>query len=63
MANESDHAERRLGQRKQRERGCHVYIPGAQLEAAGFDPNGPPPYYRTWANARGRVVVQLYRRK
>lgn len=63
MANESDHAERRRGKRSQRERGCWAYIPGAQLEAAGYGPNEPPPFYRTWANPRGRIVIQLYRRK
>lgn len=63
MANESDHAERRRGLRKQRERGCSIYIPGDQLEAAGYAPTEPPPFYRTWANPHGRILIQLYRRK
>jgi hypothetical protein len=63
MANESDHAERRAAVRAGRQRGCRVYIPGDQLEVAGYPPSEPPPFYRTWANPRGRIVIQLYRRK
>lgn len=56
-----DHAERRRSLRKQRERGCSIYIPSEELEKAGFSPDDPPPFYRTWGGARGRVVIQLYR--
>ena len=58
-----DHAERRQAKRSQRERGCWTYIDGKALERAGFAPDEPAPFYRTWAGPRGRVVVQLYRVK
>jgi hypothetical protein len=57
-----DRARRRRGKRSQRERGCWVYIPAVDLTAAGVDPNGPAPYYRTWGDRRGGVVVRLYDR-
>jgi len=56
-----DHAARRRAVRKGREKGCSVYIKAEDLEAMGFDPSGPPPFFRTWAGPRGRLVVQLYR--
>lgn len=56
-----DTALRRRSRRQQRERGCHVYIPAEDLIATGIDPNDPPPYFRTWAVGRGRVIVRLYR--
>jgi hypothetical protein len=62
MAGRHDHAERRAGVRKGRERGCWVYLTASTLERAGFDPHGPVPFYRTWSNPR-RVLVQLYREK
>lgn len=56
---------RRQSIRKQRERGCSVYIPAEELLKAGIDPDGPAPYYRTWGYRRGprspSVVVSLYR--
>lgn len=58
-----DYAERRASVRRGRERGCWVYIPAVELEKTGFDPYGAPPFYRTWGDARGRIVVQLYRTK
>jgi hypothetical protein len=60
-----DAARRRLSRRAQRQRGCVVYIPAEVLIAAGFDPNEPPPYYRTHGYKRsanaGSVIVSLYR--
>jgi hypothetical protein len=38
-----------------------VYIPAEELAKAGFDPNGPAPFYRTWGTSRGGVLVRLYR--
>lgn len=52
---------RRRSQRLGRERGCWVYVPLEALSAAGIDPDGPPPFYRTWAGRRGSVLVRLYR--
>lgn len=49
--------------RRGRERGCWLYIPAEQLERAGVSRDARPPFYRTWAGPRGRVVVQLYREK
>jgi hypothetical protein len=56
-----DAALRRRGQRKGRETGCWVYIPGEELEKAGRDPSLAPPFYRTWGTKRGVVLVRLYR--
>jgi hypothetical protein len=56
-----DHAQRRASKRTGRERGCWLYIPAVQLLRAGYTAEDPPPYYRVWGNARGRVTVQLYR--
>jgi hypothetical protein len=61
MTKRYDTAERRAAVRKGRERGCWVYVPMVELEAAGFDPYGPPPRYRTWGRPRGTVLVRLYR--
>jgi hypothetical protein len=63
VAGRHDHAERRRGLRKARERGCSIYIDAGALKRAGFGPDDPPPFYRTWAGPRGRIVVQLYREK
>lgn len=57
-----DPARRRRGARAGRQKGCSIYIPGEQLRAAGIDPNGPAPYYRTWPDERGGIVVRLYKR-
>jgi hypothetical protein len=59
-----DPARRRVAHKRARQRGRYVYIPAVELEAAGFDPDGPI-YYRTngyqrSANA-GSVIVSLYR--
>lgn len=56
-----DSAKRRKAQRHGREKGCRVNIPQEVLLLAGYDPNGPAPYYRVWGDARGRIVIQLYR--
>lgn len=52
---------RRRAQRAGRERGCWVYIAASELRQAGYDPDGQPPWYRTWGQARGSVFVRLYR--
>jgi hypothetical protein len=60
-----DPAARRRGVRRGREKGCWVYIPAAELLAAGHDPDGPAPYYRTTGHRRsqnaGAVIVDLHR--
>lgn len=59
-----DPALRRRGVRKPRETGCWVYIPGVELDAAGFAGDSPP-WYRTLGYRRSRnagsVIVSLYR--
>jgi hypothetical protein len=55
-----DHAQRRRALRKQREKGCSIYIDAGALRRAGIDPDGPPPFYRTWAGRGGSVLVRLY---
>jgi len=54
-----DQARRRCSVRRGRERGCWVYVPAEELRNAGFDPAGPPPFYRLWAQERA-VRVRLY---
>lgn len=56
-----DHSARRQATRSGRQKGCSIYIPAEDLLKAGFDPNGPLPFYRTWGTKRGGVLVQLYR--
>lgn len=56
-----DPAARRKSQRYGREKGVRITIPKAVLVAAGIDPDGPPPEYRTWSSGRGSVLVRLYR--
>jgi hypothetical protein len=60
-AGRHDPALRRRGARKQREKGCHLYVSAEQLEQAGFDPNDPPPFYRIWPSSRGGLFVRLYK--
>lgn len=55
--------QRRQALRKERERGCSIYIPLEQLVKTGIDLDGPAPFYRVWGAARGRVVVQLYKER
>lgn len=39
-----------------------MFIPAVDLEAAGFEPGAPAPWYRIWPRRAGRaVLVQLYR--
>ena len=56
-----DQAHRRKSKRKGRETGCWVYIPGAELERAGFVRSDPPPYYRVWPGRKRTFMLQLYR--
>lgn len=59
-----DAAARRASKRAGRERGCWLYIPADELEAAGFDPYSErPPFYRVWGTSRGGLFVRLYREK
>lgn len=55
-----DTAARRRSKRAGRETGCWVYIPGEQLEKAGFTKADPPPWYRAWAGRKATLLVQLY---
>jgi hypothetical protein len=56
---------RRQAVRRGRERGCWVYIPAVELEAAGIPLDEPPPFYRLNGHRRsanaGSVIVSLYR--
>jgi hypothetical protein len=63
IAGRHDFAERKQALRKQREKGCSIYIAADLLQQAGIDPNGPAPFYRVWAGERGRFVVTLYGEK
>jgi hypothetical protein len=56
-----DPAARRKTQRTGRQRGCSIYIPAEWLEKAGWDPEGPTPYYTIAGGERGRYVVTLHR--
>lgn len=56
-----DSAHRRKSNRRGRQKGVNVYIPGDMLAKAGYDPNEDPPLYRVWGSPRGRVVIQLYK--
>lgn len=64
MAGRADDAARRKGVRRGRERGCWLYVSEAQLLAAGWTRDDPPPYSTIWvAPDRPRLVVNLYREK
>lgn len=56
-----DPGQRRKAQRSGRERGCWVYISAETLQAAGYGPDQPVPFYRTWGGKGGSVVIRLYR--
>jgi len=62
-----DPAFRRVATRSAAQRGCYIYIPEAELIAAGFSADGPPPFYRTHGFQRsvnaGSVIVSLYRER
>jgi len=60
MAGRHDQGARRRAARKQRERGCHLYIPAEQLVEAGIDPAGPAPWFKTWPGRKRTIIVQLY---
>jgi len=53
---------RRQSKRTGREKGVWLYIPAEELEAAGIDPNGPAPLYRTWGSRRGSLLARLYKK-
>jgi hypothetical protein len=57
-----DRHKRRKAKRSGSEKGCWVFVPAAELEAAGIEPEGPVPWYLTHgSNVRGRrVIVNLY---
>ncbi len=61
-----DHANRRLSKRSGRERGVWVYVPAAELIAAGFDPSDPSPSYTTTGFQRSKnartIIVSLFAR-
>lgn len=48
--------------RKQRERGCWIYVPQEELRAAGWPDDADPPWYRVWGSSRGGLMVRFYRR-
>ena len=56
-----DSARRRRSVRRGRERGCWVYIPADELHKAKVDLDGPPPFYKTWGDRRGSIIVRLYK--
>lgn len=63
MASMHDPARRRRTTRSGRERGCWAYIPADVLRDVGIDPDGPAPYFRTWAGPKRKnptVLVVLY---
>lgn len=51
---------RRRATRKQRERGCSIYIAAEELQRAGWPLDGPAPWYRVWGSSRGGLYVRLY---
>lgn len=59
-----DAGERRQATRQGRQRGVYVYLPAVELRAAGIDPNGAAPLYRTHGYRRSAnghsVIVSLY---
>jgi hypothetical protein len=56
-----DHAVRRQGVRKAREKGVWLYVPAQELAKAGFSPFEPPPFYRVWGSRRGGLTARFYR--
>lgn len=59
-----DPARARVSDRRGRQKGVYVYLPAAELRAAGIDPDGPAPTYKTHGfkrSAKGHtVIVSLY---
>lgn len=60
-AGKYDAGKRRRAQRAARQKGCSLYVPAEELSKAGWDPNGPPPFYRVWGSSQGGLFVRLYR--
>jgi hypothetical protein len=58
-----DHAERRRATRAGRQKGCSIYIAAEELERAGWDPEGPLPFYRVWGSRGGGIRARLYKDK
>lgn len=58
-----DSALRRRSVRRGRERGCWVYIPAEELQKARIDLDAGPPFYKTWGDRRGSIIVRLYRER
>jgi hypothetical protein len=60
-----DTAAPKRSKRSGRERGCWTYIDAEQLQRAGLDPQGEPPYYVSRGYQRSKnghsVIVSLYR--
>lgn len=56
-----DPARRRQAQRRQRQRGCFVYVPAGELQKAGYAPTAPPPFYRVWGSSKGGLFIRLYK--
>lgn len=59
-----DPARERVSDRRGRQKGVYVYLPAVELRAAGIDPDGPAPKYRTHGfqrSAKGHtIIVSLY---
>lgn len=62
MPSNYDFARRRRSVRRGRERGCWVYVPSDELVKAGYDPDDPPPFYRTWGSRHGSVLIRFYKK-
>lgn len=64
---QNDPALRRRTKRAGRERGCWLYIPADDLQRAGIDPSGTPPFYRINAYQRSKnghtAIVTLYKER
>ena len=56
-----DAAQRRRSVRRGRERGCWVYVPAEELQRAGIDLDGPPPFYKVWGRRGGGLAARFYR--
>lgn len=59
-----DPARERQSVRYGKQKGVTIYLPAEELRAAGIDPDGPPPKYRTRGYRRSRkgrsIIVSLY---
>ena len=61
IPNRHDHCAARQSVRYGAEKGIRIYIPKDDLVAAGIDPDGQPPKFRTWPGRTGSIMVRLYR--